>query len=226
MIKKDNQTIGAVYKGSTPIRKIYKGNVLVWERELPYGYTQVDYIESTGTQYIDSGISINDKDFKISCDFEQTQRFSSTEQALFSIWTSTYNYWNCFTVGADIRVYTSAHHPIEGVITTGNRGKVVVEKNSSSWKLNYENQNIQWYYTPSVVNPTTLKIFTRGDVPSQGSSNTHIKMYSLMVEISGTKKADFIPCYRNSDNEVGMYDLVTNTFYTNAGTGTFIPGNE
>lgn len=37
---------------------------------------------------------------------------------------------------------------------------------------------------------------------------------------------DFIPCYRKSDNEIGLYDLVTETFYTNKGTGTFLKGNN
>ena len=37
---------------------------------------------------------------------------------------------------------------------------------------------------------------------------------------------DFIPCYRKSDSEPGMYDFVTNTFFTNAGTGTIGVGPD
>lgn len=35
---------------------------------------------------------------------------------------------------------------------------------------------------------------------------------------------NFIPCYRKSDNEVGLYDLVNDVFYTNQGTGSFTYG--
>lgn len=35
---------------------------------------------------------------------------------------------------------------------------------------------------------------------------------------------DFIPAIRNSDNVVGMYDTVSDTFFTNAGSGTFVAG--
>lgn len=35
---------------------------------------------------------------------------------------------------------------------------------------------------------------------------------------------DFIPAIRNSDNVVGMYDTVSGTFFENAGTGTFVAG--
>lgn len=33
---------------------------------------------------------------------------------------------------------------------------------------------------------------------------------------------DFIPCYRIADNVIWMYDLLTKTFYINAGSWTFI----
>jgi hypothetical protein len=35
---------------------------------------------------------------------------------------------------------------------------------------------------------------------------------------------DFIPARRKSDNVLGLYDIITNTFYINSGTGTFVAG--
>lgn len=37
---------------------------------------------------------------------------------------------------------------------------------------------------------------------------------------------EFIPCYRKSDDEIGMYDTVSKQFYTNSGTGTFLKGHN
>ena len=34
-----------------------------------------------------------------------------------------------------------------------------------------------------------------------------------------------IPMKRKIDDAVGLYDTVNNRFYTNAGTGEFIPGD-
>ena len=34
------------------------------------------------------------------------------------------------------------------------------------------------------------------------------------------------PCYRKSDNEPGMYDIVNGVFYTNQGNGEFIVGKD
>lgn len=35
-----------------------------------------------------------------------------------------------------------------------------------------------------------------------------------------------IPCYRKSDRVIGMYDTVSKSFFTNAGTGTFTKGAD
>ena len=37
---------------------------------------------------------------------------------------------------------------------------------------------------------------------------------------------DLIPCYRKSDSVKGMFDRITNTFYTNANTGSFSVGSD
>ena len=49
----------------------------------------------------------------------------------------------------------------------------------------------------------------------------HGKIYKLTgytIDASGTYMltplCDFIPCYRKSDNQVGIYDVVAGTFYT------------
>lgn len=46
-------------------------------------------------------------------------------------------------------------------------------------------------------------------------------MYRCKIYSNGTLVRDFIPCYRNSDNVIGLYDTLNNVFYTNVGTGTF-----
>lgn len=57
-------------------------------------------------------------------------------------------------------------------------------------------------------------------------SPTPAIVYGFQIFHLGSLILNFIPCYRKSDNEPGMYDTVNNVFYTNAGTGTFIIGND
>ena len=46
--------------------------------------------------------------------------------------------------------------------------------------------------------------------------------YRLRFYKNNTLLRDMIPCYKKSDNTVGMYDLVNRKFYTNAGQGRFL----
>lgn len=48
--------------------------------------------------------------------------------------------------------------------------------------------------------------------------------YCKIWENNGILSRDFVPCYRKSDNVAGMYDLINDVFYVNAGTGTFSVG--
>lgn len=45
-------------------------------------------------------------------------------------------------------------------------------------------------------------------------------MGAFKGNITVSSRAKFIPCERQSDNEIGYYDLNSNTFYDNQGTGT------
>ena len=46
----------------------------------------------------------------------------------------------------------------------------------------------------------------------------------FIVRQSGDVVCHLIPCYRKSDDVIGMYDIVSNQFLTNAGTGAFTKG--
>ena len=52
------------------------------------------------------------------------------------------------------------------------------------------------------------------------------RIYSLTMKKNETIIRDFIPCYRKSDGLVGLWDKVTNKFYTNDGAGLFLKGNN
>ena len=46
-----------------------------------------------------------------------------------------------------------------------------------------------------------------------------IKLYSFKIIEGGAVVADLVPCMRDSDSVVGLYDTVRKTFYSNAGSG-------
>jgi hypothetical protein len=48
--------------------------------------------------------------------------------------------------------------------------------------------------------------------------------WCVIKDTSGNVIGDFVPCYRKSDGEIGLYNIVTNTFCTKTGTGSFTKG--
>ena len=69
---------------------------------------------------------------------------------------------------------------------------------------------------------TNLRLFYGG---INGSVTTGKMKYYKHIK-NGTVVFNGIPAKRKSDNVVGLYDLVGDTFYTNSGTGDFIAGPE
>lgn len=58
------------------------------------------------------------------------------------------------------------------------------------------------------------------------TANSSSRWYSFIISNGETEKFNGIPAIRKSDGEVGMFDIVTNTFFANVGAGQFIAGTE
>lgn len=52
------------------------------------------------------------------------------------------------------------------------------------------------------------------------------KYYDFSLTSGGTTVMHLIPARRNNDNVLGMYDIVTGTLFTNAGSGAFVTGPD
>ena len=52
------------------------------------------------------------------------------------------------------------------------------------------------------------------------------KIYEFQGYVNDILVKNLIPCRRNSDSVLGMYDTISGTFKTNAGTGTFTAGSN
>ena len=190
-----------------------KGNTS--QKILPSEYTAVDYIESSGTQYIDTGFKPN-----------QNTRMTANIDIL-----STIGYTN---VGGARDGNTNQFHII---ITPGNYFDARYSSSSKGVTTTLIGKhNFDFNKNTLIIDDGTY-IFTSTTFQSQynayifavnnagsATQNANYKLYNMEWYDNGTLIRDYIPCYRNSDNEVGLYDLVNDTFYTNQGTGVFTYG--
>ena len=184
---------------------------------LPSEYQQVEYIESTGTQYIDTGIKCSQN---MSCEIENNFNELSGIQ-LFGAYSSPKRTHYGIV---DDRVYMPS---VENSLTTEH--------------IFYTNMNYHTFFLSSTVYKYDNEIIANGMFEFTNGLNFYLfarnnnenvtnycksKMTKAKFWIDNKLIKNFIPCYRKSDNKPGLYDLVNNEFYTNQGTGDFEKGDD
>lgn len=169
----------------------------------PVSYTELNYIQSTGTQYIDTGITMNKTDNVI---IEQKCAISNDRYAGcngYTQWTGdiTNNVDSVVKV-----VYTSTNNT-ETIYVDG------VQKTSNLWD-NYNGSNVKI---------GIFKLGKEGNTWHESSAQVGI-LYYCKIYKNNTLVRDFIPAQRDEDSAVGLYDKVSKMFFVNNGTGNFISG--
>ena len=168
---------------------------------LPSGYTQLEYIEGSGSQYIDTKLICNKSDswrYSIVADLANNSNYAGCNGYL--------QYQASVGGGVKSDIDIVYQNVTETISVNG------VQKSSQSW-AGYSGSNVK------------IGILKMGDVNNvwfSGSPQSG-KIYSCKIYKSGVLTRDFVPC-KNPSGSIGLYDLVGAQFYQNSGTGTFIAG--
>lgn len=217
-------TLGWRYKATLHNYIISKeGNVTI-EGQLPNEYQEVEYLESSGKQYIDSGVpsqvDLTIKAEIASLDNDIYMTALGCNNGLNFGFNKGYFSIACNNTITELKVNLEEKYVSNAKQTANNRElivdgyKVVDSKASKSnniylFGLN-DNDNMYMGLGKTSNTPAPLK----GRIGK-------VEFY-----ISEELKRNFIPCYRKSDNVIGMYDLVEEKFYTNQGNGEFSKGRD
>lgn len=192
---------------------------------LPSAYQQVEWIESNNGPLIDTGI-YGKLSTKIECGIQRTGTGDAMYPTLFgchtpSILMSVQNagsgsYWT-FGNSGEKSVPYSFYNSIHDIIF--DKTSITVD---GSVKASYS--------ATTLVEDSSVHIgiFGRfkGGSPVTLSAQCQARCSYFKIYENNTLVCDLIPCYRKSDNEIGMYDLVRQVFLTNANTGTFTKGAD
>ena len=186
---------------------------------LPNGYTQVEYIQSSGTQYIDTGFKPN-QDTRVVTKFDMIQ----TDTAWRKLWGSGSGSYNL-----DFALWNYGTIKLQSYYGTKNNTAVPI----TSMSLNVDaNKNI-WEYSGETITfdknnftcAYSMYIFNVNKDDNSQYFPGMMKLYLFKIYDNDVLVRDFIPC-KNPSGVIGLYDLVNNQFYQNAGSGTFIAGPE
>lgn len=174
---------------------------------LPSEYQEVEYIQSTGTQYIDTWYEPNGT---VWCDIKFRIIAPSTDDEAYWLWLWSTN---------DVRWgagYRKGDYCWDGWFSY-DPGTYALDTDSVGTCSNY-----------SFTDTRTPYLFAQ-DEGSAGHVNWQVRVYYCQIYEGGdnaTLVRNFVPCYRKSDDEIWMYDLVNGVFYTNDGTWTFLKGSD
>jgi hypothetical protein len=198
----------------------YDGSFInVTSETLPSGYTQLMYIESTGEQYIDTEfnmttaseleltIAVTEYNTKAKMGFLGSYETNSTLYQLYASGTGNAYFYATFG-GKNFTALSKFE-----LNTLYN----IVMK-ASTITINSVPQNFTSDGLSDATKP--LYLFWRNETGEKAK----MKLYSCNIYNNNVAVRKFIPCSRNEDNAIGLYDLVTEKFYENKGTGTFIGG--
>ena len=189
---------------------------------LPKGYKKLEYIQSSGTQFVDTGFKPNNNT-RVTADFEITEStvdwacvFGAREESLsrcFALFTNSNQPFYCNIGGrTDTHTFT----------TISPLGRHVADANKNAITIN----GISAVLTARTFQNTATTIYLCAN-NEDGAASMFCKMriYSCQIYDNGTLVRDYVPAMLSS-GEVGLYDRVFHGFYRNAGTGEFTAGPE
>ena len=186
-------------------------------------HTKLDYIESTGTQYIDTGI-IGRSGLEFYLDFEYTDA-NVTDQAIIGTRNGTVRFFPVLPKESSSFVGYGNAIEISTIYEAGVRYNVyarfhvkdqIVERNGETIYSGTISGDKNTEYTMPL-----LALNMNGEVGYFAKA----KIWGCKILDGGVLVRDFVPC-KSAAGDVGMYDRVTNAFFGNAGTGTFIAGES
>lgn len=188
------------------------------------GYIPLAYIESTGTQYIDTGIKPSD-DMVFEIEYQVMEDIGSGRK-LFGCEVGGSSMFNAFKVkkaSAAIRAFAGNGAGENGVVTAINtnadqKTELKVEIKDGKYTVSVDDVS----YPQADANGTApdLNIYLFAVNRLRGGTTfadapISARIYSCKIYKSGALVGDFRPCIA-PDGKVGMYDAVTKQFYGNA----------
>lgn len=187
-----------------------------WGWRLPAGFQEVEYITSSGTQWINTQLSPSNT---LSLEFAITPSGSNqTENAILwdewdanaiflMFYNNKYRFHNWWATGVSVD-WPIAQTGVKTEIVLDNTGMTVA--------------GVHYSLTAGNTYVNNYKIWLFGTWGwYQTSRRWAFSLWETVIKDNWTPVRDLVPCYRIADDVVWMYDTVNDVFYTNDWTWTF-----
>jgi len=174
-------------------------------------YTEVEFLKSTGTQYIDTGLGVSSS---IKVEITLLPTVQGVDERFFGA------YDNGIFLGQLASKWRYGSTCEKNDIAIDYATKTTVTANGAAWTFNGVEK------TASTIGNrgNRMLIFGASYRSDALYGAGRCQIYTCKIWDGANLVRNFVPCIRNSDNKPGMYDRVNNVFYTNQGSGEFLYG--
>ena len=188
---------------------------------LPDGYTLLEYIQSNGTQYIDTGFKpnqdtrvvmcsqITEKPSSSACLFGSRKASGSIDNSLWYV-ASSNNFQSGF---GNAKLTASAPDILVKRVYDKNKDKFYVDG-----ELLIDNADATFQTS------WNLFLMENDQNGSAQGNKCAMKLYYCQIYDGAVLIRDYVPCRKNNTGSIGLYDLVNDEFYSSATTSEFIAG--
>ena len=179
---------------------------------------QLSYIESTGTQYIDTGFTHNQNTkLEIKTSFNNIDQIEAIVNSSNN--NSPYNNFNLFKINNEYRTdYAESFKSIPEVTFSINTPYIFLQDKNKSY---VDGTLVATHPTATFTGSYPIRLLAK---TSDGSRQMRGKVYYCKIWDNETLVRDFVP-WKDEFGIICLHDNVENKNYYNAGTGTFIAGN-
>jgi hypothetical protein len=221
MLKLGDKSISRLYLGDKAINRAYLGEKLVFQaNKLKEDYEKLEYLQSDGNCYIDTGILLG-YDSKVIVRVKTVN--SSTAQLVFGNNITGENF-TC-NIGNNITNISR----FDGAKYQGSLYKDATNVHTYTLDktcIQVDDSIFAWDVTPTNFKQT-LSTYLFANRASTGVNNfvsAGTRVYDFKVYEKEKLIQNLIPVKRKSDGVKGMFDIVNGQFLTNQGTGEFVKG--
>lgn len=224
MIALGSTEISKMYLGADEVDKIYLGSELVYSKEpqvLPYD-AEVEYLRGTGNgQYIDTGISYNST---IVVDAKLKLMSNSAGGYMFGIYTTV----NGIAQRWGVNPASSNNVTLHFGTSTSTQTSFI----RNVWHIihaDYRYLNVDGIIADSKASAFTPTSDVRLFIFSRSNDNSPVTYREMNIEYFKITKdnvlvRDYIPVRVGTTGY--LYDKVSRQLFANAGTGSFVFGND
>jgi len=192
--------------------------------KLPDGCTEIEYIESTGKQYINTLYVPKSQNIKVKCVYSASSivggvPFGGGEANSYfpSYYQQSASTKPAFWVGSGASLCALT-------VTAGAKTTVEVEANNGTLTASANGGDaVTASYGGKISTSYPAVIFAQKAGTADATQFSSMKLYAFQLWDDGTLVRDFVPCL-DSFGTPSLYDLIDGLFYANAGTGSFNVG--